>query len=189
MLIAVAVLGVLPVGPSVRLIAIDQDHIFYETPAGDYGWTPPNGEPVLLDRSGLIEVESATRVYQEGKSIDMVQPFFSVDFKRPGIDAILSPGGAYAVTSSPASNGTPPFKPLLYDVRSGKSLPTGFAEDDFAIDATFGDNHSVVYLVIYAGDIVAPHPLVVLRTCELGAARCSDVIPLSTVDGMPLLGS
>ncbi|MEP9364674.1 hypothetical protein ABLE68_17035 [Nocardioides sp. CN2-186] len=187
--VAGATLAELPVGRGVRLIAIDQDHVFYETPAGDYGWTPPNGEPVLLDRSGLIEVESATKVYQEGKSIDMVQPFFSVDYKRPGIDAILSPGGYYAVSSSPANDGTPPFKPLLYDVRSGKSLPTGFAADDFAIDATFGDNHSVVYLVIYSGDIVAPHPLVVLRTCELGAARCSDVVPLSTNEGMPILGS
>lgn len=183
------VLAELPVGARARLIAIDQDHVFYAASGGDYGWTPPNGEPVLLERSGLVEVESATKVYQDGRTIDMVQPFFSVDYRRPGIDAILSPGGNYAVTSSPASNGTAPFRPLVYDVRSGKSLPTGFAAGDLATDVTFGDNHSVVYLVIYSGTIVAPHPLVVLRTCELGAPRCSDVLPLATDDGMPILGS
>ena len=146
---------------------------------------------MLLDRPGLIEVESATRVYQEGRTIDMVQPFFSVDFNRPGIDAILSPGGNYAVTRRrPRATGRRPSSRSLYDVRSGKSLPTGFGRGRLRHRRDLRRQP----LGRLPGHLRGRHrraatPLVVLRTCELGAARCSDVVPLATDEGMPILGS
>jgi hypothetical protein len=169
-------------------IAIAQDRVFYETDDGYFSWAPPGGVPERLDRDGLIDVDAATRVYDAGQRIDMVQSFFSVSFERPGLGGELSPGGAYVLTTAIR----PPHPPVLYDARSGKRLPTGLSGDEATIDAAFGPNHTVHYLVTDRADVGADvdgdtRPLVVLRTCDVGSTDCEDVIALTRPGERPLL--
>ena len=58
-------------------------------------WEPLTGRSSDAGQpADLLDVESATRVFQlDGERIDMAQPFFNVNFVRPGAGAELSPGG------------------------------------------------------------------------------------------------
>ena len=123
----------------------------------------------------------------------MVQPFFSVDFARPGTGALFSPFGNYVLTSVRAASPGSPSRPLLYDTRSGKRLPSGVSADERAVDATFGDDSTVLYLVAQVADLRAGpdldgnvSPLVVLRSCEIGAISCTDVVPVQPGGSAPL---
>jgi hypothetical protein len=177
-------------------VAIDQDHVFYVTQDGDFAWAPlTDDEPVPLDRQGLLDSASATRVYEEGSRIDMVQSFFSVDFVRRGEGATLSAGGNYVLTRAPG-DWMPgwPFRPLLYDARSGDRLESGVGPDELVLDASFGEEHDVVYVVGRAADFAggadldgADDPLLTLRSCQLGTADCHDVVLLPRVGERPLL--
>jgi hypothetical protein len=185
----------LPVEPGTRVLAIDQDRVYLTTEAGDVTWTPgADAEP--LDRSGLLDAESATRVYAVGRGarIEMVQAFFSVSFRRPGTGAELSPGGLFVLTHRPGSSDGGPFVPMLYDARSGDLLPSGLDRGELALDATFGPNRTLAYLVVRSDDLAAGAdlhgdvaPLVVLRSCDLVDSTCHDVIPLARPGETPLL--
>lgn len=173
-------------GTEVRPVAIDQGYVYFDTPSTSFAWSPGPSSPEPLDRAGLRDVESATRVYQVGDRIDMVQGLFSVSFQRPGTGALLSPGGTFVLTRpGDVAPGTP-YRPLLYDTRSGKRMPLGLAPGEQVLDATFGDNYRLVYLV-------APEPgagsdaLLVLRTCDLDVVACSDVTPVTQAEDTPLL--
>ena len=79
-----------------------------------------------------------------------------------------------------------PFRPLLYDVRSGERMRSGLAAGELALDAAFGPNHTMSYLVTPRADLAGGPdldgnnaPLVVLRTCGLAPVVCHDVIPLA----------
>lgn len=174
----------------VRLIAIDQHRVFYETPVGSYAWTPGVEPPEELVRDGLADVESATRVYQVGGTIEMVQSFFNVSYVRPGVGARLSAGGSFVLSRVPGldtADGSP-FRPLLYDTRSGARMPSGVGVDERAVDATFGGNHTLVYLVAQVADIDDDtDPLLVLRSCDLDGTRCADVAPVESAPDRPLL--
>jgi hypothetical protein len=176
-------------------IAVDQSHVFYATPDGDFTWTPGT-DPEPLGRDGLLDVDSATRVYQAGRrGVEMVQSFFSVSFRRPGDGAQLSPGGTFLLTRPPGSGDDDgPFRPLLYDARSGDAVPAGMPAGAVAIDAAFGPNHTVSYLVVRRAELsesVEPdagtHPPAVLRTCEVGTSDCHDIVPLARSRERPLL--
>jgi hypothetical protein len=186
-------LGWLDVARGSRPIAIDQDRVFYATPDGDLSWAP-GVQPEPLERNGLLDVDSATRVYGNGGRIEMVQSFFSVSFVRPGNGAMLSPGGAYALTRPPRSPYDEPFRPVLYDTRSGERVPSGLDPDERAIDAAFGPNHTVSYLVTREAELGGgpdldgnSQPLVVLRSCDVASVACHDLIPLVRSGDRPLL--
>ena len=172
----------------VRPIAIDQNLVYYEEPDGTMAWSPGGGSADRQDRNGLLDVESGNRVYQVRDTIEMVQSFFSVSFVRPGTGAQLSPGGILVLSkvSAPGVADGLPFQPILYDARSGDRMPSGVGPDERVIDATFGRNHTVVYLVApqTPGD---PNGLVVLRTCDLSTAKCTDVAAERLGTGQPLL--
>ncbi|GAA1150083.1 sigma factor-like helix-turn-helix DNA-binding protein [Nocardioides aquiterrae] len=180
-----AELGSLLVPPETRLIAIDQDRVYSTSDNGSVAWQPTQEQPVPLPDPGLVDVGTATRVYQQGRRIEMVQPFFSVSFVRRGEGAIVSPGGNFVLTRIPGP-WTPgaPYTPLIYSTRSGDRLPSGIAPDERVVDAAFGSNHEVDYLVANLSDLQgvdldgARARLYVLRTCELEANVCSDVAPV-----------
>jgi hypothetical protein len=190
----------LPVEPGTRVVVIDQDRVYLTTGADDahardLAWTPgADAEP--LDRSGLLDAESATRVYAVagGARIEMVQSLFGVSFRRPGTGADLSPGGLFVLTRRPGSSDNGPFVPMLYDARSGDLLPSGLDRGELALDATFGPHRTLAYLVVRSDDLAAGAdlhgdsvPLVVLRTCDLVDSTCHDVIPLARPGETPLL--
>ena len=109
----------------------------------------------------------------------------------------MSPGGNYVLSRRPGAPGswTPgePFRPLLYDARSGARLPSGIGPDLVAIDASFGVNHGVVYLATRVADLNSGAdlegnvgPLMVLRDCE-PRGECHDVVPLPASAARPVL--
>lgn len=170
-----------------EVIAVDLARVYFRTPRGDFVWAPGD-EPAELDRPGLLDVTSGAQAYQvEGgieARIEMVQSFYSVSFVRPGTGATISPGGNFVLSRD--GDGTAPFRPLLYDVRSGERMRSGLAAGELALDATFGPNHTVSYLVTPRADLAGgpdldgnSAPLVVLRTCDLAPVVCHDVIPLA----------
>jgi hypothetical protein len=173
-------------GSAIRPVAIDQGQVFFDTASESYAWDPDRGRPEALGQAGLVDVESATRVFQVGREVDMQQGFFNVAFTRPGVGGLLSPGGSFLLSRPDGGEPGAPYRPLLYDTRSGKRLPVGLDGTEEVLDATFGDNYRVVYLV-------APAPgsssddLLVLRTCDLDIAECSDVSPVGQSAERPLL--
>ena len=177
--------GSIVVSPETRLIAIDQDRVYAEGDDGAFAWRTTEAEPEQLDVGDLADVASATRVYQHGRRIEMVQPFFSVSFTRRGEGATVSPGGNFVLSRLPAP-WVPgmPYTPLLYDTRSGNLLPSGVAADERVVDAAFGDNNRIDYLVADLRDLAgadldgARSRLLVLRSCELETAVCHDVVPV-----------
>jgi Sigma-70, region 4 len=177
---------------SAEVVALDQTRVYYRTAEGDFQWEPALAEPVRLDRTGLLDVESGSRVYTARQGIEIVQVIFRVTNLRPGTGALLSPGGNFVL--SRAGDGSAPFRPLLYDARTGDRMPAGLAGGELALDATFGPNHTVSYLVAPRAELgSAPdldgntEPLVVLRTCDLTPVLCHDVIPLARPGERPLL--
>ncbi|GAA4714896.1 hypothetical protein GCM10023349_37770 [Nocardioides conyzicola] len=180
----------------VRLVAIDQRQVFYEEADGTFSWVPGDGPPVRLERDGLLDVESRNRVYQLDGSIEMEQGFFNVSFVRPGTGAQISPGGVLVLTRKPdpeVAEGQP-FRPLLYDARSGDRKRAGLSIDERAVDATFGEGNTAVYLVAQVADLVGGSdidgnvdPLLVLRTCDLTGGRCTDVAPVQSGTDRPIL--
>jgi hypothetical protein len=170
----------------VRPVAIDLGFVYLDTPDASYVWNPGPGEPEDLGRAGLADVESATQVFQVGGQIEMEQGIFSTAFQKPGIGALLSPGGTFVL--SRADDGEPgtPYTPLLYDTRSGRRMTVGIGPGEQVLDATFGDNYGAVFLVAPDAD-AGPDDLLVLRTCELDAEQCSDVAPVGRSDERPLL--
>lgn len=185
------------VPPGARAVALDQNRVYYVSDGSSYGWDPLTGRVENLGTGVLADVESATRAYLVGSQIDMVQPFFNVDFVRPGVSAEFAPGGNVVVARPPGQEDGP-FSPLLYDARSGEQLPSGIGEGELALDASFGPDGTIDYLVIQADDYgVGPdlegndQPLVVLRTCQLETSRqpldCDDVVPLARADEEPRL--
>lgn len=179
-----------------RPVAIDQHRVYYESPEGAFSWAPGTEVPVELDRSGLADVQSATRVYQLNRRIDMVQSFFSVAFQRPGTTAQLSEAGILVLTKQPGRGVAEgqPFRPIVYDARSGDQKPSGVSEEERAVDATFGRNNTVVYLVAQVADLDGGSdldgnvdPLLALRSCDLETGRCTDVAPVQSGTDRPVL--
>ncbi|WP_028636844.1 sigma factor-like helix-turn-helix DNA-binding protein [Nocardioides sp. URHA0032] len=175
----------LVVAPGTRLVAIDQDRVYATGDAGAFEWRPAHGRPVRLDEPGLLDVGSSTRVYQRHRAITVVQPFYDVTFTRRGEGAAVSPGGTFVLSRIPGPwvPGSP-FTPLVYDARTGDLLPSGVAPDERVVDAAFGNNHEINYLVANVSDLEgvdldgARSRLFVLRTCALERSTCSDVVPV-----------
>jgi hypothetical protein len=182
--------------PDAHPVAIDQHRVFYEDGGGTFAWAVGVRAPEPVERTDLLDVESATRVYQLAGRIEIVQSFFNVSYVRPGVGARLSAGGAL-VLSKAAGPGVAtgrPFRPLVYDARSGHRLPSGVAADERAVDATFGREHTIVYLVTQVADLVGGSdldgrrdPLVVLRSCDASSGECNDVTPVASGTDRPLL--
>jgi hypothetical protein len=184
----------LPVPADTQLIAIDQQRVYGSTADGSFAWQPTAERQEALPESGLTAVGSATRVYQHGRRIEMVQPFFSVAFTRRGEGATLSPGGNFVLSRVPGPwvPGSP-YTPLIYDTRSGARLPSGIAPDERVVDAAFGDHDRVDYLVANLADLQgvdldgARSRLYVLRSCTLDTHVCSDVVPVRAAGDRPML--
>jgi DNA-directed RNA polymerase specialized sigma24 family protein len=180
----------------VHLVAIDQRQVFYEGPDGAFAWTPGVETAVKLERTGLLDVESANRVYQVGGSIDMVQSFFNVSFARPGTGAFISPGGVLVLSKAPGPGVAEgrPFRPLLYDARSGARKPSGVGVGERAVDAAFSRNNTAIYFVAQVADLAGGFdldgnidPLLVLRTCDMDSGKCTDLAPVQSGADRPVL--
>ena len=175
-------------------IAIAGDRVYYTGPDGDFVWQP-DAEVETVEPPGLLDVASVTQVFELPQEVRILQPFFGLDYTRRGAGAQLSPGGGFLLSRVPGEWAPGlPFEVLLYDTRSGERLPTGLGSGERAVDATFGTDHDVVYLVAHVEDL-RPYMdiegedsrLLVLRSCELGTGECHDVAPVPRPGEVPLL--
>lgn len=177
------------------LVAIDQRRVFYTGAGTSYGWRPEDGDVEQVTRPGLADVDSAVRAYAVGGRVAAVQPFFSVAHRWPGTAPVLSPGGEVVLAAAPGSRPDGPFRPRLYDTRSGARLTSGLATGEVAVDASFlGGSGMLTYLVARAADLAGGSdldgnndPLLVLRVCQVGTAGCTDAAPVPTSTDQPML--
>ena len=187
------------VGGDGHPIALDQETLFYATRDGEYAWTVIDGGTERVEPAGLLAVASGTRVWQaDPTTITMVQPFFSISFRRPGTGAQISPDGNRVLTRTlderdgrGGSSGTV----RLYDTRSGESLWTGLRAGDLPVAATLGPETEVNYLVAHPADAPGHESFVrqsssspfELRTCDHEARRCRVVAQIPLAGAPPAL--
>lgn len=185
-----------PVGAGTSLVAIDQHRVYLQDDEGFSTWeaAQPGAEPEWMGSEELAGVASAVRVFQHGDHVEMVQPFFSVQFRREGQGASVSPGGSFVISRQPGPwEPGSPFIPLVYDTRSGERLPSGVASDEQVVDAAFAELGVVTYFVVKVADLQGASldgdtgTLLVLRRCDLESGRCSDLLPARGGPGRALL--
>jgi hypothetical protein len=178
-------------------VAIDQGLLYFRTEQGTSYAVSPDGvaQPVGQD---LLDVRSATRVFQSDPgSIRMLQSFFSTVTSGLGVGAQLSPDGNLALTRVPSPQSQ--FGTVqLYDTRSGELLPTGLGADEVAIDATFGPENTVTYIVARLADRPSSDEFVrqsfsgalELRSCsvEVPVPSCQVDAKFPSTGSTPLLG-
>ncbi len=164
-------------------IALDQDRVFYADQSGDWEWPLPDGTPVRITQSGLLDVRRAVRVSQTDPSaIVMVQPFFSVAFTRAGQGARMSPDGTRVLTRAVPTDGRRPVR--IYDARSGDLLWRGLRPRETVVTATLGPGDGVTYVIAHSGYLSATYEL---RTCHLDARVCTTVATVPQTSALPVL--
>lgn len=178
-------------------IAIDGGRVYYASLGGDYVWTPSDAQPERIDDEGLLDVAAGTRVGSvRDRRIDIVQPFFSVEYVRAGQGAQLSPDGLQVLTRTMSARVSGPFGPVVvYDARSGERMWTGLRRGDVVVAATFGPWDAVTYVIAQrAGEpqaveyermsLTGPYEL---RTCQIQAHICSRVTTFPHTGALPVL--
>lgn len=177
-----------------RVVAVDGDEVFYLTGNRTWSWsflTPvePGTEPGGL----LTDIASRVRAAQfSDRSVLVSQPLFDIQISVPGTEAMLSPDGDYLLTRVDFDE---PDEVRVYEAGSGKVVPSGVAPDEVALAASFGDGHTVTYVIAKrahapdGGDFVrlsesGPR---LLRTCDLDLDTCETVAQFSNSRGVPVL--
>lgn len=161
-------------------IAIDQDRVYFATPDGEYEWQPLSGDPVPVAPDGLLDVSSATRVFQvDPETIRIRQPLFDIVIDRLGKGARLSADGNYVLTRT--DNDQSMYGTVrIYDTRSGNEIESGLSVHDLAIAAQLGPRDTVTYVVARADDGSEPDEFLrlslsgplELRTCSFNTGEC-----------------
>lgn len=172
-------------------VAVDRKMVFYTTPDGDFAWSPPDGEHQALGQDELLDVASATTVWQEGPgTIRIDQPVFNVSFLDEGEGAMLSADGTWVLSRTPVDGST-----RLYDARSGDPVPTGLSAQDDAVAATFGERDEVVYVIAHRDDAPAADEFVrssfsghyEIRSCDLDLGTCITLFRFPRTGARPVL--
>lgn len=176
-------------------IAIDQDRVFFTTPAQDYEWQPLSGDPVPVAPDGLLDVSSATRVFQGSpETISIHQPVFDIAIDRLGKGAQLSGDGDYVLTRTADARSV--YGAVhIYDTRSGDEITTGITTEEIAIAAELGPERTVTYIVVRAEDKPGADEFVrlsfsgplELRTCSFDTATCVVDTKFPSTGSTPLL--
>lgn len=195
--IAAATPGLEPLDDGSHPIALDGSTLYYATPAGDWKWELPDGEPVRVEGGRLLDVAGGVSVRQQReRTVVIARPSFAIDEVVAGTGARLSPDGAYALSRTAAAGKTALFgKVHVHDTRTGASEWTGLAIQDVAIAAALGPNGLVDYVIVdrrYAprsGEFIrlsstAPYEL---RRCDLVARSCTIVARFPHTGALPVL--
>jgi hypothetical protein len=169
-----------------RAVAVDGDTVYFVDTEGGHALVPggtPAVHPVSPVSPGLIlDVRSRTRAFQvDDDTIQVVQSYFSVEFKLPGKGAHLSPDGNVVATRLPGTDG----EVAVYDTRSGEQFQNGLTEDDDALDFAPGDRGTIAYIV--APDGLTPGHELQLRTCDLETTLCAIAARIPNLGATPVL--
>ncbi len=163
-----------PVSGTAEVIAIDAGSVYFRDDAGDHELKLPGGEVEALGSANLIDVALRVRLFQHLSGVvRMEQPLFDIAYTWPGEDAQISEEGTVVLTWVGD-------RLAMHDTRSGEWIATDIGPNEGVLDAEFGPDNTIVYLVmneLESGGIVD------VRTCSLGrtfldsgapAAKCID---------------
>jgi len=178
-------------------VAMDRETVYYADQRGDWRLRPPYDSPEKVDAGGLLDVASAVVLRQVADdTLDVVQPFFSVDHRLAGSSgARLSPDGNYVLTHLHADAQGKPGAVRIYDARSGEPVWTGLRPGDQVLATSLGPGDLATYVVAHradqpeAGEFVrmsftGPYEL---RTCHLAAHSCARVVRFPHTGALPVL--
>ncbi|MBB6629613.1 hypothetical protein H5V45_20005 [Nocardioides sp. KIGAM211] len=182
---------------SPRPIALDGDTLYYADASGEREWQVRDDVGGAVAGRGLVAAVQKTLVFQiSPRTIQIVQPFFSVTYAVPGDGAQLSPDAAYALTRRPGSGGDDQFgRVRIYDARSGERAWTGLRAGDIAVAASLGADDEVHYVVAREQDLPGSGEFVrssfsgpyELRTCRLRLRSCTTVLQFPHTGQLPVL--
>ena len=180
-----------------RPIALDGSTLYYATPAGDWRWELPDGEPVRLEGAPLVDAAGGVLVRQEGEqTLGIARPSFAVDQVVAGTSARLSPDGFYALSRTASEGRSALFgEVLIHDTRTGASVWTGLTAQDVAVAAALGPDGLVDYVIVDRGysprsgefirlSFSAPYEL---RRCDLVEQTCTIVAKFPHTGALPVL--
>ena len=147
------------------------------TAEGARAWQPTRdpGYVETIDRSRLVDVASANRLYQAG--IDRVlvdRPFRLEIMKVPGRGGELSDDGELVLTHDPDDGSL-----LVYDVDSGELVDAQPSDEPAVVDAVLAPEGAITYITIdpdaFANQegVNDSNPIKgELVTCRLGDGAC-----------------
>lgn len=182
------------VPPDSQIVALDGNDVFYISKNRTWSWaflTPvdPGTEPGGV----LVDIASRVRASQfSERSVLISQPLFDLEITVPGTEAMLSPDGDHVLTRVDFGA---PDEVRIYEAGSGKVLPSGVGAAEIALAASFGEGHTVTYVIARrdhapdGGEFVrlsqsGPH---LLRTCDLDLFTCETVARFTNSRGVPVL--
>jgi len=178
-------------------IALDRETLYYADQQGDWRLRPPYDSPEKVDAGGLVDVASAVVLRQLGpRTLDVVQPFFSVDHRlRGSAGAELSPDGSYVLTRLGATPQDSTGAVRIYDARSGAAVWTGLRRGDQVLATSLGPGDLATYALAHrpdqpkAGEYVrmsftGPYEL---RTCHLATHTCARLVRFPHTGALPVL--
>ena len=181
-----------PVSQGTRPIAIDQDRLYFNEHGESWSWQLPDIDPALVPGTDLFDVAAAVRVQRaEPGRMQIRQPVLATRVFVPGSQAVLSPDGAYVLSRLDVDLSS---VVRIYDA-NGDEIDTGLDDDELALAAAFGPDHTISYIVNQldpANDgedvtrVSEMRPFE-LRTCALETGSCSTVAQLDNVHGSPVL--
>lgn len=178
-------------------IALDRETLYFADLQGDWRLRPPYDSPEKVDAGGLVDVASAVVLRQvDDRTLDVVQPFFSVDhLLRGSTGARLSPDGNYVLTQL-GTPGQGSMKTVrIYDARSGDRVWTGLRSGDQVLATSVGADDLATYVVAHRADQPAAGEYVrmsytgpyELRTCHLAVHTCTRVVRFPHTGALPVL--
>lgn len=186
-----------PLEGQARPIAFDGESVFYADAGGEHEWRVRSDVAGPVARRGLVDVVQKVQVFQlNRRTIQIVQPFFSVSYAVRGQGAQVSPGATYVLTRRPGTAGSDEFGTVrIYDARSGDRLWTGLRRQDVAVAASLGPDDEVHYVIAREQDVPRSGEFVrssfsgpyELRTCHIGEQTCFTVAQFPHTGQLPVL--
>lgn len=178
-----------------HLVALDGAVLSFAVGDRDLRWVVGGGDPPYAAGHGLLAEAGSVVARQRARGVVVERPRLGGTVRVPGVGALLSPEGGYVLTRVPTRGATAagrPFRPMLHDAVTGRRLPSGVGRDELVLDAAFGDDLTLTYLVVPVRDPAAgPDPQVVsrvvVRTCALATTTCAERPPAERRGGPVLL--
>lgn len=179
-----------------QLVALDGDEVFYLAQNRTWSWAFDTSLEPGTEPGGLVtDIASRVRAAQfSDTSVLVSQPLFDIQITVPGSDPMLSPDGDFLLTR--VDYGLPD-EVRLYVAASGEEISTGVEREEIAVAASFGDDHTITYVIAHrehrpvGTDFVRlseSGPLL-MRTCDLDLLTCETVTQISNNRGQPVLPS
>jgi hypothetical protein len=177
--------------PDTRPVAIDQEAVYFVTSEGSRAWRPIRDPGFVeeIDQAGLLDVSSATRMFQLDPTLVLLdQPFFNEAYPVRGRGGEMSEDGDFALTRSPEDGSV-----LVYDTRSGEPVDVAPPRPLDVVDVTLAPEGAITYLTVDPDAFDTQegndsHPIRgELVTCQLDDGACESLASFVLDSEAPIL--